>query len=98
MGITCGVAWLGSVRFRRARTGGRAGGWTVGRIAAIRRWRELPGTSIQSVGDRWYGEPSMSIPVSQLNHAVLFVRDAERAAEFYGRVFGFEVVGSEMGG
>ena len=40
----------------------------------------------------------MSIPVARLNHAVLFVRDAQRAAEFYGRVFGFEVVGSEMGG
>jgi catechol-2,3-dioxygenase len=40
----------------------------------------------------------MSIPVTRLNHAVLFVRDAGAAAEFYGRVFGFEVVGSEMGG
>ena len=40
----------------------------------------------------------MSIPVARLNHAVLFVRDAERAAEFYGRLFGFEVVGKEMGG
>ena len=40
----------------------------------------------------------MAIPVARLNHAVLFVRDAQRAAEFYGRVFGFEVVGSEMGG
>jgi catechol-2,3-dioxygenase len=40
----------------------------------------------------------VSIPVARLNHAVLFVRDAERAAEFYGRVFGFEVVGNEMGG
>ena len=40
----------------------------------------------------------MSIPVAGLNHAVLFVRDATRAAEFYGRVFGFEVVGSEFGG
>ena len=40
----------------------------------------------------------MSIPVTRLNHAVLFVRDASAAAEFYGRVFGFEVVGSEMGG
>jgi catechol-2,3-dioxygenase len=40
----------------------------------------------------------VSIPVTRLNHAVLFVRDATRAAEFYGRVFGFEVVGSEMGG
>ena len=38
------------------------------------------------------------IPVARLNHAVLFVRDAGRAAEFYGRVFGFEVVGSESGG
>ena len=41
---------------------------------------------------------AMSIPVARLNHAVLFVRDAERAAEFYGRVFGFEVVGNEFGG
>jgi catechol-2,3-dioxygenase len=40
----------------------------------------------------------MSIPVTRLNHAVLFVRDATVASEFYGRVFGFEVVGSEMGG
>ena len=40
----------------------------------------------------------MTIPVARLNHAVLFVRDATRAAEFYGRVFGFEVVGSEFGG
>jgi catechol-2,3-dioxygenase len=40
----------------------------------------------------------VSIPVTRLNHAVLFVRDASVAAEFYGRVFGFEVVGSEMGG
>ena len=40
----------------------------------------------------------MAIPVASLNHAVLFVRDATKAAEFYGRVFGFEVVGTEMGG
>ena len=40
----------------------------------------------------------MSIPVGRLNHAVLFVRDASVAAEFYGRAFGFEVVGTEMGG
>ena len=38
------------------------------------------------------------IPVTRLNHAVLFVRDAERAADFYARVFGFEVVAREMGG
>ncbi len=40
----------------------------------------------------------VTILVSRLNHAVLFVRDAAAAAEFYGRVFGFEVVGTEMGG
>jgi catechol-2,3-dioxygenase len=40
----------------------------------------------------------VSIPVTRLNHAVLFVRDASRAAEFYNRIFGFEIVGSEMGG
>jgi catechol-2,3-dioxygenase len=38
------------------------------------------------------------IPVARLNHAVLFVRDAEAAAEFYGRVFGFEVVSKELNG
>ena len=40
----------------------------------------------------------MSIPVVGLNHAVLFVRDATKAAEFYARVFGFVVVGNEFGG
>jgi catechol-2,3-dioxygenase len=37
-------------------------------------------------------------PVARLNHAVLYVRDAQTAAEFYKRVFGFEVVSSEFGG
>ena len=41
---------------------------------------------------------AVSIPVARLNHAVLFVRDAVAAAEFYGRVFGFEEVGREFGG
>jgi len=40
----------------------------------------------------------VSIPVAGLNHAVLFVRDASVSAEFYGRVFGFEVVANELGG
>jgi len=30
------------------------------------------------------------MPVFRLNHAVLYVRDAERSAEFYNRVLGFE--------
>ena len=34
------------------------------------------------------------IPVAKLNHAVLYVRDATASAEFYGRLFGFEVVES----
>ena len=42
--------------------------------------------------------PAMSIPVARLNHAVLYVRDATRAAAFYGKVFGFEVVESAFGG
>jgi catechol-2,3-dioxygenase len=33
-----------------------------------------------------------SIPVSRLNHAVLYVRDVDVAADFYTKVFGFEVV------
>ena len=39
-----------------------------------------------------------AISVARLNHAVLYVRDANAAAEFYGRVFGFEVVESAFGG
>jgi catechol-2,3-dioxygenase len=41
---------------------------------------------------------NVSIPVAKLNHAVLYVRDATKAAEFYRRVFGFEVVESAFGG
>ncbi|HEX9635840.1 MAG TPA: VOC family protein [Candidatus Limnocylindria bacterium] len=32
----------------------------------------------------------MLVNVTRLNHAVLFVRDVDRAAEFYRSVFGFE--------
>jgi catechol-2,3-dioxygenase len=32
------------------------------------------------------------IPVQRLNHAVLYVRDAAQAAEFYRAAFGFETV------
>ena len=41
---------------------------------------------------------AVSIPVARLNHAVLYVRDAQVAADFYRRVFGFEVVASEFDG
>ncbi len=41
---------------------------------------------------------AVAIPVVSLNHAVLYVRDATASAEFYGRVFGFEVVESAFGG
>jgi catechol-2,3-dioxygenase len=34
----------------------------------------------------------MAIPVRRLNHAVLYVRDAQRSAAFYQEAFGFEVV------
>jgi len=37
------------------------------------------------------------IPVQRLNHAVLYVRDAAKAAAFYREAFGFEVV-TEMTG
>jgi catechol-2,3-dioxygenase len=30
------------------------------------------------------------MPITQLNHAVLFVRDADAAAAFYAKAFGFE--------
>ncbi|HZN12645.1 MAG TPA: VOC family protein [Acidimicrobiales bacterium] len=32
------------------------------------------------------------MPITRLNHAVLYVKDAERAAEFYGEVLGFRQV------
>jgi catechol-2,3-dioxygenase len=48
--------------------------------------------------ERTTGTSGRSIPVARLNHAVLFVRDAARSAEFYGRVFGFEIVSTELGG
>ena len=38
------------------------------------------------------------IPVARLNHAVLYVRDAQVAADFYARVFGFEVVRQSSAG
>jgi catechol-2,3-dioxygenase len=37
------------------------------------------------------------IPITRLNHAVLFVRDLDRAVDFYRRAFGFEII-SEMPG
>ena len=33
-----------------------------------------------------------SIPITRLNHAVLFVRDLDRAAGFYREVFGFQEI------
>jgi len=41
---------------------------------------------------------AVNIPVARLNHAVLYVRDAQAAAAFYGKVFGFEIVANEFGG
>ncbi|MFN8036958.1 MAG: VOC family protein [Acidimicrobiia bacterium] len=37
------------------------------------------------------------IPVTRLNHAVLFVRDAQVAAAFYQEAFGFDVVQQQRG-
>lgn len=37
------------------------------------------------------------IPITRLNHAVLYVRDAATAADFYREAFGFEVV-TDLGG
>src|SRR6478736_822160 len=41
---------------------------------------------------------AVSIPVARLNHAVLYVRDAQASAAFYAKVFGFEIVANEFGG
>ena len=37
------------------------------------------------------------IPVKRLNHAVLYVRDLDRAVEFYRAAFGFEEIAREGG-
>ena len=37
------------------------------------------------------------IPVTRLNHAVLFVRDLDRSTDFYRKVFGFEEIAREGG-
>jgi catechol-2,3-dioxygenase len=39
----------------------------------------------------------MPVNVTRLNHAVLFVRDVDRAAEFYRTVFGFEEMERPIG-
>jgi catechol-2,3-dioxygenase len=38
------------------------------------------------------------VPVRRLNHAVLYVRDLDRAVRFYQEAFGFDVVAEEAGG
>jgi catechol-2,3-dioxygenase len=37
------------------------------------------------------------IPVTRLNHAVLFVRDLEQSVDFYRQAFGFEEIAREGG-
>lgn len=37
------------------------------------------------------------VRVLRLNHAVLYVRDLDRACRFYGDLFGFEVIARERG-
>ena len=40
----------------------------------------------------------MSAVIRRLNHAVLYVRDARRSADFYREALGFEVVTEAAGG
>jgi catechol-2,3-dioxygenase len=37
------------------------------------------------------------MPIQRLNHAVLYVRDAERSADFYGQVLGFRRIAMAEG-
>jgi catechol-2,3-dioxygenase len=39
----------------------------------------------------------MAIPISRLNHAVLYVRDLDRSVRFYREAFGFEEIAREGG-
>lgn len=41
--------------------------------------------------------PSASVPVARLNHAVLYVRELDRAVDFYQRAFGFQEIAREGG-
>src|SRR5881409_3345666 len=36
-----------------------------------------------------------AVPVTRLNHVVLYVSDIERSADFYTRAFGFDEIGRE---
>ncbi len=36
-----------------------------------------------------------AVPITRLNHAVLYVSDIERSADFYTRAFGFDEIGRE---
>jgi catechol 2,3-dioxygenase-like lactoylglutathione lyase family enzyme len=36
-----------------------------------------------------------SVPITRLNHAVLYVSDLNRSADFYRQAFGFEEIGRE---
>ena len=56
----------------------------------------LPVQSLPSFAPLAVPGPNM-IPVTRLNHAVLFVRDLDRTVDFYHRVFGFEVIFSSPG-
>jgi catechol-2,3-dioxygenase len=42
-------------------------------------------------------ENGTAIAVARLNHAVLYVRDLDRAVDFYSRAFGFQEIGREGG-
>ncbi|MEX0785025.1 MAG: VOC family protein [Dehalococcoidia bacterium] len=42
-------------------------------------------------------EPAPSVPVTRLNHAVLYVRDLDRSVDFYKAAFGFLEIAREGG-
>ena len=91
-----------SHRCRAARSRATAGRSSLLEYGAQHRQQRLMAVGLEArrrAGDhRPEGNVSVGIPVARLNHAVLYVRDATKAAEFYGRVFGFEVVESAFGG
>src|SRR3990172_11072839 len=82
----CDDAWALSVA-------SEAGDWLP---SLPRRWSG--GGTIGAVSE---GGPTMasaqSIPVTRLNHAVLFVRDLDGSVEFYRRAFGLEEIAREGG-
>ena len=90
-----GLAFL-NIALNIANGGAWQSAWKL--VGAPTGSRGLTDMSEQRLAEGVEARAGGAIPVARLNHAVLYVRDASAAADFYGRVFGFEVVENAFGG